>query len=93
MGEVGYLIGPIKLSPIVRVETLVAPLVPSDATMQGSPLIADPNNPSEVRYGGGLAFWPFGHTSNLKVFFTHVHRNIGLHDFNVISAQLQLFYF
>jgi hypothetical protein len=93
MGELGYLIGQIKLSPIVRVESLVAPLVPSDATMPGSPRIADPNNPSEVRYGGGLAFWPFGHNSNLKVFFTHVHRNIGLHDFNVISAQLQLFYF
>ena len=93
MGELGYLIGPIKLSPIVRVETLVAPLVPTDATMPGSPLIADPNNPSEIRYGGGLAFWPYGHNSNLKVFFTHVHRNIGLHDFSVIDAQWQVFYF
>ena len=93
MGELGYLIGPIKLSPIVRVEALVAPFIPSDPTMPGSPQIADPNNPSESRYGGGLAFWPFGHTSNLKVFYTHVHRNIGLHDFNVISAQFQLAYF
>jgi hypothetical protein len=93
MGELGYLIGPIRLSPIVRVESLVAPLVPSDPTVPGSPLIADPNNPSEVRYGGGLAFWPYGHDSNLKVSFTHVHRNIGLHDFSVISAQWQLFYF
>jgi len=93
MGELGYLIGPIRLSPIVRVESLVAPLIPSDATMPGSPLIGDPSNPSEFRYGGGLAFWPYGHNSNLKVFFTHVHRNTGLHDFNVISAQWQLFYF
>ena len=93
MGELGYLIGPIKLSPIVRVETLVAPLVPTDATMPGSPLIADPNNPSEIRYGGGLAFWPYGHNSNLKVFFTHVHRNIGLHDFSVFNAQWQVFFF
>jgi len=93
MGELGYLIGPIRLSPIVRVESLVAPLIPSDPMVAGSPLIADTNNPSEVRYGGGLAFWPYGHDSNLKVFFTHVHRNTGLHDFSVISAQWQLFYF
>jgi hypothetical protein len=93
MGELGYLIGPIRLSPIVRVEKLVSPLVPMDPTVPGSPLIPNPNNPSEDRYGGGLAFWPYGHNSSLKVFFTRVHRSVGLHDFNVINVQWQVFYF
>ena len=93
MGELGYLIGPIMLSPIALFERLVSPLVPMDATMPSSPLIPDPNNPSEDRYGGGLAFWPYGHNSNIKVFFIRVHRNVGLHDFSVINLQWQVFYF
>jgi hypothetical protein len=90
MGEIGYLIGPIMLSPIARIERLVTPLVPNpDTTMTG--LIADPSNPSEDRYGGGLAFWPYGHNSNLKAFFTRVHRDPGRHDFNVITVQWQVY--
>jgi len=45
----------------------------------------------ENRYGGGLAFWPYGHNSNIKVFFTRVHRDPGRHDFNVITAQWQVY--
>jgi len=90
MGEVGYLIGPLMLSPIARIERLVTPLVPNpDTTMTG--LIADPSNPSENRYGGGLAWWPYGHNSNVKAFFTRVHRDPGRHDFNVITVQWQVY--
>ena len=74
MGELGYLIGPIRLSPIAHFERLQAPLIPMDPTVPNSPLILNPNNPSEDRYGGGVAFWPYGHNSNIKVFFTRVHR-------------------
>ena len=93
MAELGYLIGPIRLSPIVRFERLVAPLIENTADPTMPPQIPNPTNPSEDRFGGGLAFWPYGHNSNLKVFFTRVHRNVGLHDFNVISAQWQVHYF
>jgi hypothetical protein len=89
MAEVGYLIGPVRLSPIARFERLDSPLIPNpDPAMPG--LIPDASNPSEDRYGGGLAFWPYGHNSNLKVFFTRVHRTPAPHDFNVITAQWQV---
>src|SRR5262249_7314832 len=93
MAELGYLIGPIMLSPIARIERLVAPLIPTDPTMPGSPLIVDPANPSEDRYGGGLAFWPYGHNSHFKAFFSRVHRAAGGHDFNVISVQWQVYFY
>ena len=86
MGELGYLIGPIMLSPIVRVERLTSYAV--DTTTGESPTF---NYPSENRYGGGLAFWPYGHNSNLKAFFTRVHRQPAPHDFNVFSVQWQVY--
>jgi hypothetical protein len=92
MAEAGFLIGPIMLSPIVRFEHLVAAQVPNpDPTMPGT--VPDPNNPSEDRYGGGLAFWPYGHNTNLKLFGAHVHRNPAPHDFNQINLQWQLYFY
>jgi len=93
MAEVGYLIGPIMVSPFARFERLVAPEIPTDATMPNSPLIPDAMNPSEDRYGGGLAFWPYGFNSNLKASFLHAHRTVQLHDFNVINVQWQVYYY
>ncbi|HXU06413.1 MAG TPA: hypothetical protein VN903_35900 [Polyangia bacterium] len=92
LAEVGYLIGPIMLSPIARFERLDTPLVMNpDPTMPGN--IPDPNNPKEDRYGGGLAFWPYGHNSNLKAFFTRVHRQPSRHDFNVLTVQWQVYFY
>jgi hypothetical protein len=91
MAEVGYLIGPLMLSPMAHFERLTAPLILSDPANPSSPLIVDPMYPSEDRYGGGLAFWPYGHNSNLKAFFTRVHRAAGGHDFNVITLQWQVY--
>ncbi len=34
--------------------------------------IEGPTLPPQDRYGGGLAFWPFGHNSNLKVFYARI---------------------
>jgi hypothetical protein len=92
LAEVGYLIGPIMLSPIARFERLDTPLVPNpDPAMPGN--IPDPSNPKEDRYGGGLAFWPYGHNSNLKAFFTRVHRQPSRHDFNVLTVQWQVYFY
>jgi len=80
MAEAGYLIRPIMLSPIGRVERL---------TVDQPSAVA----PSENRYGGGLAFWPYGHNSNLKAFFAKVHRSPAPHDYNQINLQWQLFFY
>jgi hypothetical protein len=79
MAEAGYLVRPIMLSPIVRIEHLTADEPTSAA-------------PSEDRFGGGLAFWPFGHNANLKAFFTRVHRDPAPQDFNQINAQWQMYF-
>jgi len=88
LGELGYLIGPIMLSPIVRVERLTS--YARDMTTGESPTFAFP---SENRYGGGLAFWPYGHNSNLKASFTRVERSPAPHAFNVINLQWQVYYY
>jgi hypothetical protein len=79
MAEAGYLFRPLMLSPIVRFERLI-----SDELTAALP--------SEDRYGGGLAFWPFGHNSNIKGFFTRVHRVPAPEDFNQVNVQWQLFF-
>ena len=89
MGEVGYLIGPARLSPIAHFERLEGPLI-ADVANPGV-MIHDPNNPSEDRYGGGLAFWPYGFNSNVKVYFLRVHRNPAPHDYNQINVQWQVY--
>ncbi len=79
MAEAGYLIRPLMLSPILRFERLI-----SDELTAALP--------SEDRYGGGLAFWPFGHNSNIKAFFTRVHRVPAPEDFNQVNVQWQLYF-
>ncbi len=80
MGELGYLIGPIKVSPFARVERMIA-VHPTNA------------QPSEDRYGGGLGFWPFGHTSNLKFFFSRNKRDPAPHAFSQANLQWQLYFY
>jgi hypothetical protein len=80
MAEAGYLIGPIMLSPIFRFENLVA----------ATPM---PTTPSERRVGGGLAFWSFGHNSNVKLFYTQVHRNPAPHDYSQVNLQWQVYFY
>ena len=92
MAQAGYLIAPIMLSPFVQYERLVAPNIANpDPTMSGT--VADPTNPSENRYSGGLSFWPYGHNMNLKVLGAHVTRNPAPHAFNQINLQWQLYFF
>ena len=55
MGEAGFLIAGARLSPIVHAEHL---------------FVSGANN-DETYVGGGLAFWPYGHNTNLKAFYTY----------------------
>ena len=91
MGQVGYLIAPARLSPIVQFERLEGPLIEDPAMPGTGVMIHDPNNPSEDRYGGGLAFWPYGFNSNVKLYFLRVHRNPAVHDYNQINVQWQVY--
>jgi hypothetical protein len=88
MGQLGYLIGPARLSPFAHFERLTSYAV--DPSTGQSPTGGEP---SEDRYGGGLSWWPYGFNSNLKVFFAKVHRSPAPHDFNVIMAQWQVYFF
>ena len=82
MVEAGYIIGPLMLSPIVHFERLTSYTPAPDAAI-----------PSEDRLGGGLVFWPYGHNSNLKVFYTRVKRTPSDHAFDVFNVQWQVYYF
>jgi hypothetical protein len=49
---------------------------------------------TESRYGGGLALFAFGHTSNLKAFFMKVHEgSAAFHDYNQGVVQWQVYFF
>ncbi len=76
MGEVGFLIGAIRLSPIFRAEHIWL------------------NNANDDTYlGGGIAFWPFGHNSNLKAFFTNHKVQNAANSGNQFNLQWQLYFF
>jgi len=76
--EVGYLIAGLHLSPIVRVDHLW--------------LTGDDNDLS--RYAGGVAFWPFGHNSNVKAFYSRESSQAAAeHAANAFNLQWQIYYY
>ncbi|HVV48958.1 MAG TPA: hypothetical protein VHO06_04810 [Polyangia bacterium] len=76
MGEVGFNVDAINVSPILHAEYLWAPA-------------ADLGH-----FGGGLAFWPYGHNSNLKAFYTRNTTTAAMqHADNQINVQWQLYFF
>jgi hypothetical protein len=77
VGEAGYNIAAIQVSPIFRYEHISgdAPL----ATVS--------------RYAGGLAFWPYGHNSNLKAFYTRIMQDGAPHGANQFNLQWQVYFF
>ncbi|MGC4093863.1 MAG: porin [Polyangiaceae bacterium] len=79
MGEVGYLFDAVNLSPIVRFE-------------KRWETAADPTT-SETRFGGGLAFWPYGHNVNLKAFYQRVMLAPADYGYNQFNLQTQFFVF
>jgi hypothetical protein len=78
MGEAGYLFPVVPISPILRFERLlVAAGLPTDTN----------------RYGGGLAFWPYGHTSNLKIFYNRIAPANAVHNYDDFDVQWQLYFY
>jgi len=76
MGEAGFLIGGVGVSPIVRVER---------------DFVANAND--QTRLGGGIAFWPFGHNTNLKLFYTNLKTENAAKSTSQINLQWQLYFF
>lgn len=60
--------------------------------------IEGPGLPPQDRYGGGLAFWPYGHNFNLKVAYTRIIQtqppmSAPVHDANQVNVQSQVYFF
>jgi hypothetical protein len=82
MGEVGYKIGAIGLSPIFRVEWR-KPNVSGAAS-----------NPSTLGFGGGLAYWYMNHNANIKVFYMNTKTDTaGEKAVNQLNIQAQFYVF
>jgi hypothetical protein len=81
MAEAGYLLQDVPVSPIVRVE--VRNVVNQTAA-----------NPDETRFGLGVAYWPYAHNINLKMFYNRVQpKPDPLHGYNQFNLQWQLYFY
>jgi hypothetical protein len=76
MAEAGFLISAVQVSPIVRFEHL---------------FVSSGNAGDQTRYVAGLAYWPYGHNSNVKAFYTRFHEVGAARDTNQFNVQWQLF--
>jgi hypothetical protein len=77
MGEAGYTLAGVGLGPIVRVERL-----------WGSGNLAD-----QTRFGGGVAYWPYGHNSNFKLFYTRIKDDGAREGADQFNLQWQVYFF
>jgi hypothetical protein len=77
MGEAGFLIGGIRLSPIIHAEHL---------------FVSGDNN-DDTYVGGGLAWWPYGHNTNLKAFYTYRKAQAATNGGSQFNVQWQLYFF
>lgn len=78
MAEAGYLIDAVDLSPVVRFERQ---WITTTST-------------HETRFGGGLAFWPYGHGFNVKAFYQRITPDAeGQHGYHQINLQTQVYVF
>lgn len=77
MSEAGVIFAPIQLGPIVRFEHL---------------WLAGDNN-DQTRYVAGVAYWPYGHNSNVKAFYSRVQEQGAAHGLNQFNVQWQLYFF
>ncbi len=62
-------------------------------SLASDPTMVRSVRPERESHGGGLAFWPYGHNSTFKAFYSRVHYEPGTQDFNQINAQWQLYFF
>lgn len=77
MGEAGVTFQAAKLSPIVRYERRWG----------------DGSAGDETDFGGGLAFWPYGHTSNLKAFYTRLVPEKPARAYDQLNVQWQVAFY
>ena len=77
MAEAGFMIGMAHLSPILRFER--------------SFVTGDNNDDTYI--GGGLAWWPYNHNSNLKAFFTNHKYQAASQSGSQVNVQWQLYFF
>ena len=80
MSEIGYNFDGFHISPIFRFEQLWG-------GTNGTTTSAN-----QTRAGGGLAFWPYGHNTNLKAFYMHDAVAGSPHAANQINVQWQLYF-
>jgi hypothetical protein len=78
MAEAGYRFDAIKLSPIGRFERRWG-----DAAGVAR----------ETDVGGGLAFWPYGHNSNLKAFYTRLIPDSPTKAYDQFNLQWQVYFY
>jgi hypothetical protein len=87
VGEAGYRISQLKLSPILRVENQSATVDPPMDPM----IVA---SPSVLRFSAGLAWWLMGQTVNVKLFYTYVKPDNSIfRTYNQLNLQVQLYVF
>ncbi|HYP88764.1 MAG TPA: hypothetical protein VEQ59_11435, partial [Polyangiaceae bacterium] len=77
MAEAGYRFDAIKLSPIGRFERRWG----------------DAAAGRETDVGGGLAFWPYGHNSNLKAFYTRLIPDSPTKAYDQFNLQWQVYFY
>jgi hypothetical protein len=80
MSEVGFNFGGVNLSPIFRFEHLWG-------GTNGATTSAD-----QTHVGGGLAFWPYGHNTNIKAFYLRNTVAGSPHGDNQVNVQWQLYF-
>ena len=51
------------------------------------------NANDDTYLGGGLAFWPYGHNTNLKAFYTYHKVENAANSGNQFNLQWQLYFF
>ena len=66
-----------SLSPIIHLEELI---------------VSGANN-NEGYYGGGVAWWPYGHNTNLKAFYTYRKAEAQMNGGSQFNVQWQLYFF
>jgi hypothetical protein len=77
MAEAGYRFDALKLSPIARFERR----------------FGDAAAGRETNVGGGLAWWAYGHTSNLKAFYTRLIPESPVAAYDQFNLQWQLYFY
>jgi hypothetical protein len=81
MSEIGFNFAGANISPIFRFEHLWG------GTSSGGTTSVD-----QTHVGGGLAFWPYGHNTNIKAFYLRNTQTGTAHGDNQVNVQWQIYF-